>query len=116
MTQPQDPWQPQGMAERIMLIRRRRGMSQAALARAVTGLGVSVQEPTISSYETGRRRPAFGHLWAIAVVLDVGVSDLGATEEEYPELRLFRDPEVVQHIRCLVNKRRDLRKLAPVQP
>ncbi|MGH9084991.1 MAG: helix-turn-helix transcriptional regulator [Acidimicrobiales bacterium] len=44
-------------AELIRTVRRRRGLTQAALARAA-----GTSQPVISAYEAGRRDPTFGTL------------------------------------------------------
>jgi uncharacterized protein len=44
-------------AELIRTVRRRRGLTQAALARAA-----GTSQPVISAYEAGRRDPSFGTL------------------------------------------------------
>ena len=67
--------------ERLRMIRKRRGMTQADLARA---LGVTVQ--TVVRYESLRLeeiRP--GRLAAIAGALDVDVKELTGAPEEHGE-------------------------------
>jgi transcriptional regulator with XRE-family HTH domain len=44
-------------AELIRLVRRRRGLTQAALARAA-----GTSQPVVSAYEAGRRDPTYGTL------------------------------------------------------
>ncbi len=46
-----------GPAELIQTVRRRRGLTQAALARAA-----GTSQPVISAYEAGRRDPTYGTL------------------------------------------------------
>lgn len=56
------------MGERIAMLRRRRGLSQAKLANA---LGISTS--TISMYEQGRREPSVSILIALADALGVTI-------------------------------------------
>jgi len=84
------------MGERIRRLRERAGMKQQDLAEAMTALGVPVTQGHISRFERygsgdpRARKPQWAHLCALAEIFDVRFADLGATEEEYPELRFLR--------------------------
>ncbi len=94
-----DLWSPPtALGPRIRHVRERRGMSQAELARRMTEMGVPTQPPHLSRLELfgteddHARRPQFAHIMAICVILEVKPKELGATVQEYPELRI-----VVEH-------------------
>lgn len=92
-------WAAETLGERLMLARKRAGLSQGQLAEALRAMGVPIDRSMITRFEADTRRPSFAHVWAIAKVLGVTVRDLGATEEEYPELRFLRDPAFLEQIR-----------------
>jgi transcriptional regulator with XRE-family HTH domain len=91
-----DLWEPRTIGERIRRLRERAGMKQEDLARAMSALGVPVTQGHISRFERygsgdpRARKPQWAHLCALAEIFDVRFTDLGATEEEYPELRFLR--------------------------
>jgi transcriptional regulator with XRE-family HTH domain len=95
--QAEDLWTPIYLGERIATVRRRRGLSQKELAAKIRSFGVGVSDSMVTRFEQygsenpNARKPQFAHLWVIAHILDVDVRrDLGATEDEYPELALIR--------------------------
>lgn len=90
-------WTPPYLGDRIATLRRRRGMTQKQLAAAVRSYGIALDHSIMARFEKwgsddrNARKPSFAHLWVIAHILRVDVRrDLGATEEEYPELALIR--------------------------
>ena len=91
-----DLWIPLYLGARIAAVRRRRGLQQKQLAAAVRGFGLTCSDSIMNRFERwgsgdrNARKPSFAHLWVIAEVLGVKVSDLGATEDDYPELALIR--------------------------
>ena len=95
---------PEGIGERIRFIRERRRISQSDLARKLRERGVSVHQSVLARFERwgadppdpNARKPQFRHLLVIAEILNVKLSQLGVTEEEYPELRFLRDPAYVK--------------------
>jgi transcriptional regulator with XRE-family HTH domain len=97
-----DLWEPRTMGERIRRLRERAGMKQEDLAKAMEALGVPVTQGHISRFERygsgdpRARKPQWVHLCALAEIFDVRFSDLGATEEEYPELRFLRHGSVTR--------------------
>ncbi len=92
---------PDSMGERIALLRRERGLSQAALA---TATGVS--RSAVAQWETDRSGQVNGNLVRIAEVLDVSLEVLlhgeeargpqGLTGDELALLRLYRACEAGQ--------------------
>jgi transcriptional regulator with XRE-family HTH domain len=102
-------WAAETVDERLTIIRRRSGLSQSDLSTKLGEMGVPIDRSMVARFENGTRRPSFGHLWAIAKILGVTVFDLGATPEEYPELRFIRDPEMQQPIKDKLRARPDLR-------
>ncbi len=92
----EDLWTPLYLGERIAVLRRRRGLTQRRLAAEVRAYGIACSDSILTRFEKwgsddpNARKPQFTHLWVIAEILGVRVSDLGATEEEYPELALIR--------------------------
>jgi transcriptional regulator with XRE-family HTH domain len=94
----QEVWIAQTVGERIGLLRRRARMNQTTLARLMGEVGKKTDQTTLSQFESGRRRPSLAHLLAIARVLNVTLTELGVTEDAYPDVRLFRDPATGSHI------------------
>jgi transcriptional regulator with XRE-family HTH domain len=107
-------WVAQTPGERMLLIRSRLGLTQIEVARRVSETGVKLDHSTLSQFESGRRKPAFGVAWAIAKVYGVKVRDLGYTEEDYPELAFYQDPAMLNHIERKMAKGREQRTLSAV--
>jgi transcriptional regulator with XRE-family HTH domain len=93
------------LSERILFARRRAGLTQAALARALC-----LQRSAVSNWESvGTGRPTMTNLIAIAKVTDVSlewlatgrgrvaVADDGAGDDEVPAV----DAELVENFRAL---------------
>jgi transcriptional regulator with XRE-family HTH domain len=57
---------PMGYLDRLAELRKRKGMTQTALAERM-----GVEQPTIGRWETGRREPNFEQLFQLAGILDV---------------------------------------------
>ncbi len=93
---------PQAIGEKIRFIRERRRMTQTALAQRLTNLGVPTDPSMVARFEQygveggNSRRPSILHMVAIALALNVGLPDLGVTEEEFPKLRLLRQEQLVR--------------------
>lgn len=89
-------WEPRSIGERIRRLRDRAGMTQEDLAKAMEALGVHATQAHVSRMERygtgaeGARKPQWAHLCALAEIFNVRFADLGATEDEYPELRFLR--------------------------
>lgn len=89
-------WKPRYLGEAIATLRRRRGLSQKQLAAEVRAYGVALEDTNLSRFERwgsgepGARKPSFAQVWVIAEILGVKVSELGAVEEDFPELGLIR--------------------------
>lgn len=103
--------QPETVGSRIRWVRDYvRRISQRELAERVRDLGVPLSHFQLTRIESDQRRPKIEELLAIAVVLAVKVSELGATEKDYPSLKLYRDQATLAHIRWSSNPRPDQRK------
>lgn len=91
----EDLWTPLYLGERIAVVRRRRGLTQLELGAKIRSYGIKVSDSMLPRYEKwgsgdpNARKPQFAMLWVMAHILDVKVTDLGATEEDYPELALI---------------------------
>lgn len=57
---------PVGYLERLAVLRKQKGLTQAALAEIV-----GVEQPTIQRWEKGKREPELGQLLALARALDI---------------------------------------------
>lgn len=81
---------PMGYLERLSEIRKRKGMTQGALAERL-----GVEQPTVQRWESGKREPSFEQLFALAHALDVEPSTLlDASIAEPLGPRLFVKGEV----------------------
>lgn len=108
---------PQSVGERVMLLRRRRNLSQSELAQRMTELGVSTQNGAVSKIETNLRAPTLLQLLAIARALEVAPEELGVRREDYAEATFLRDGETLALLERFVHslhRRRDLRHLRSV--
>ena len=68
---------PQDFADRLRLVRERKGLSQAELADKA-----GLQPSAISHFETGRRAPSFENLRALADALSVSTDYLLGRQQE----------------------------------
>jgi transcriptional regulator with XRE-family HTH domain len=109
---------PLTVGERIKYARRfLQGWSQAELSRRTEAAGYLVTEPQIQRIENGQR-PDIGQLTSLATALGVTLYQLGAEEESFPEIILFKsmgwNPEVLPDQSRWNGKRpRHLRLLTP---
>src|SRR5947209_1796250 len=93
---------PETIGERLRFIRERRGLTQIQVSEATGKLGVKIHPTILARFERwgssdpNARRPSFAHLCALAIALNVKLSQLGATEQDYPELRFVRDPAMLK--------------------
>lgn len=90
-------WEPQTIGERLRRLRERAGLEQAELAQRMTDLRAPATQGLVSRFEKygsqskNARKPQWAHICALATIFDVRYADLGATEDEYPELRFVKD-------------------------
>jgi transcriptional regulator with XRE-family HTH domain len=102
---------PEGIGPRLQYVRQiLRGWSRKRLGDRLNEIGCPMPLHTIKRLESSFRAPTLGELLVLATALDVSVSQLGADEENYPELKVFRDlDELVRHIRCSAKRAPHLR-------
>jgi putative transcriptional regulator len=79
----------ESLGMRIKLARTRRGLNQAALARAI-----GISKNSMNLIERDRSNPAFAWVQKIAEVLNVSLDYLGGRKEQDTE-RLPREPALV---------------------
>jgi transcriptional regulator with XRE-family HTH domain len=82
---------PESVAGRIRYARKMlKGWSQRELAEETARIGYPMTEPQIQRIEAGQR-PDIGQLLILSIALRLTIYQLGATEDEYPEVQLFAD-------------------------
>ena len=72
---------PKRLAEKLLLIRRRLGISQAQLVKRM-GVQNQIQYPNISKYELNKNEPPLGILLAYARTAGVPVEEIIDDESE----------------------------------
>ena len=92
------------ISERLKDLRKKKGLTQAELAKKV-GLSIA----TIQGYEQGKYEPKYENLCNLAIALDVGILDL-VNKEEFKKMEDIRVQEIMQEqlksgrIRMIENK------------
>jgi transcriptional regulator with XRE-family HTH domain len=119
------------MGERIRVLREREGLTRKELASAMSALGVTTSAGALGRFErwgsepkAKSRQPKWVHLWAISHVLNCGVTELGATPEDYSELALtlkrvplrVKPPAIPSSLRSVPSKSYGRRLSDYVQP
>lgn len=87
-----DPKNQESFADRLIRLRKERGLSQAELAAK---LGVS--QPNVSGYERGESKPGFDVLYDLARVLGVSSDELLGLEHS-PGQPVIKDRQLLQHV------------------
>ena len=102
MAQKAEVFIPETIGERLRFIRERRRISQREAGTRLAKMGFPIHQSMLARFERygdgdpNSRRPGLAVLLAISEILDVKLSQLGVTEEEYPELRYLRNPAFVK--------------------
>ena len=100
------------MKERIKRARRERGWSQAELARRM-----SVPQPAVAEWESGRKAPNMKNLVHLAKLLDVGFEWLSTGRgETRPPPTLYTPEAMPAEDWMLPEERRLLKTFARLQP
>ena len=92
------------ISERLKDLRKKKGLTQAELAKKV-GLSIA----TIQGYEQGKYEPKYENLCNLAIALDAGILDL-VNKEEFKKMEDIRVQEIMQEqlksgrIRMIENK------------
>lgn len=79
-------------AQRLVRLRKERGLSQAELAQR---LGIA--QPNVSDYERGETQPGFDVLVALAHVLKVSADELMGLQSSPPQ-PIIKDRQLLQHV------------------